>query len=169
MDISSDDTNVLNDIHVIHDTNVDEVNAVDEMSLKRQNAALLMFMYYNLYDYEKFSCIMLNYFNRVDIGYKKEILSFLKSKIYDKSTREIFIRAINKLLNIIKTCHTLDEYDKKISYFGIRNIVITESSIKSDKPRNVKLFSIYTFLYTNNYIFNYAFMLRQLYTSTNNF
>ena len=129
----------------------------------RQNAALLVFLANNIYDYDLFYQNLYDNFTNSNIKYKDLLLMFISSKLYYDKTYKIYIKSINKLLEILKSCKTLTEYDYQISYFKQNNSIIQEVFIKSNKPDELKYFAIYTFSYVNNYIFKYASEFRSLY------
>jgi hypothetical protein len=129
----------------------------------RQNAALLVFLANNIYDYDLFYQNLYDNFTNSNIKYKDLLLMFISSKLYYDKTYKIYIKSINKLLEILKSCKTLTEYDYQISYFKQNNSIIKEVFIKSNKPDELKYFAIYTFSYVNNYIFKYASEFRSLY------
>lgn len=129
----------------------------------RQNAALLIFLANNIYDYDIFYQNIYDYFNKSNNINKQLFIELIRSKVYYDKTYNIYIKAINKLLEILNTCKTLVEYDYQISYFKQNDVAISEVFRKSTKPDELKYFAIYTFSYVNNYIFNYASNFRSLY------
>ena len=129
----------------------------------RQNAALLVFLANNIYDYDLFYQKLNDNFINSNNKYKDLLILLINYKFFYDKIYNIYIKAINKLLEILKSCKTLTEYDYQISYFKQNNEINKEVFIESNKPDKLKYFAIYTFSYVNNYIYNYASEFRSLF------
>ena len=137
--------------------------SMSDIGERRQNAALLVFLANNIYDYDLFYQKLNDDFIKSNNKYKDLLIKLINYKFFYDKTYSLYIKSINKLLEILKSCKTLTEYDYQISYFKQNNEIIQQVFIKSDKPDQLKYFAIYTFSYINNYIFNYASEFRSLF------
>ena len=129
----------------------------------RETATLMKFLSEDFYNYNNLVKHLKKNIIRINIENKELLKILLKVNFFKKDCKKILLNNINKLLEIIKSSITIDEYKSNILCFKKDRVYVTQSNYYDIKNNDIKYCCVIMYMYIQMYIYNKALELFPLF------